>query len=227
MIAALPWAAAAHATVGQVEVIEGDVLVGVDDLGRVLIAADEQPLDGRTDYYFLFTDRERIGGGPWSERGFGQVLISNDSESLRLVLPTRQLWVSLAVEGREPVRGGEPPPFTVIQLQEGIELVNLDAESAEGAALDSLDVADLSTWPQSFVYDLLDPASGPCADDSTCTAGGQGSTGCSIGGCPGTPHSCSASCGEDQFACCKCWPGSPIFGGGYASCRCLPCIVGP
>ncbi len=53
-----------------------------------------------------------------------------------------------------------------------------------------------------------------------CTAGGEGSTGGGVGGCPGgNPDDCEVNCGEGYYACCHCRGGS---NGTSASCACCP-----
>lgn len=198
------------------EVVVGDVLVGVDELGRVLIAVDEQPLDGRADHCFLFTAGDRLAG-PWSERlTNAKVVVKAGSLSIRSTPPF--FVASLALTGREPLSPQHPPHADVFSSHDGMELSRMDAGPAGGALLDSMDVTDLHTWPESFWYDLLAPESGPCPDDSDCDAGGKSSNECSlqIG-----QVSCSVTCLQDSYPCCK----ETSIGG--VSCRCRPCIMGP
>ncbi len=203
-------------------VITGDALFGVDELGRVLLAVDGVPVDGVADHCFLFTATERLAGGPWSERVSNAVVVYNDAGSLSLRDSPPSHLVSLALEAVEPPGIKQPPFAEVLAAHEGIELVKLDVGEEGGALLDDMDIADLSTWPEPFWYDLLDPASGPCSDDSDCQAGGMGASSCSIGGCgPLQTQSCNVTCGLDTYACCKCLGLAQAF---RPQCRCLPCF---
>ncbi len=202
------------------ESLHGTVLVGVDPLGRVLVALDKVPMDGKADHCFLFTGTERIEFGAWSERGMASLVHKPDS--LTISIPSEQLHVRLSMVSSEQaphVPGG----FEELVFDEGVELARLNASVMGGALLDEMDVEILETWPEAFWYDLLDPASGPCAPDNDCQAGGQGSSACSISGCGIiNTQGCSTTCEEGSYACCLCMN----MQANPARCRCRPCVPG-
>jgi len=202
------------AAANEAEVLVGDVLVGVDPLGRVLIAVDQLPADGLADQCFLFTSAERLEG-PWSERfDLARVTVSEGSLTIKNAPATHA--ISLAVIGSDPLPLGVPPHAVSLSHHDGLELSKMRAGPLGGGSMNSMSILDLSTWPEAFWYDLLAPESGPCPDDSDCIAGGQGSTSCSLT----ISTSCSVTCTGDNYACCK---ETPLGG---VLCRCRPCITG-
>ena len=222
----------------EVEVLEGDVLAGVDPLGRILVAIDQSPADGQVDRYFLFTDKERIPANIASvERGQGQLKVRNQSQALEVRIPSAQTLFSLAVNARQPFRSSSE--ILTVALHQGVELVQL---SGTTGSIENLDIADLSLWPAPFEVDYhgseghasgdtFPPLLGPCPPDGDCEAGGQGSSECSISGCKpegGTgPDGCSVSCDECMYACCKCIQRNWLLGGNFANCRCRLCVHEP
>jgi hypothetical protein len=207
-----------------------DVLVGVDVLGRVAIAADFDR-DGISDRIILYTAQERLQG-PWS-RYLTDAVISIQKGTVLVTSKADAFGLSAAVSVARP----QALPSWVnepILMSAGRELVQLfDTKGAVPIA--SLDHNVVATWPESLWMDLL--AEQPvvalggctreCCEDGSCTSGGAASTSCSIGGCTGNPSSCSVSgCGgttPNNFACCKCG----IDGqGGDANCRCEGCTCG-
>ena len=194
--------------------IRGDALVGVDSLGRVLIAVDQQPADGFVDFFFLFTAPGRYAG-PWSERiKKAEIVAGERGLVLRSTPPF--FVVSLAI-GPEDVQSPKHPPFAeVFEAHEGVELITVP-DGSRTFALASVDINDLWTWPEFFAYDLLNPAS--CTNDFDCQSGGSSSPSCGIFGCPQPPTGCSISCNyPTTFACCKCTQA------GDAMCRCRGCL---
>lgn len=196
-------------------VIVGDVLVGVDALGRVLVAVDSMPTDGLADTCFIYTASERLSG-PWSRMLSNARVVHKKEGSLSIEAAPPDFVVLLSTGGAEPPDTGHPPESEVFEVEGGLELAVMEAGPSGGAPLLSMRHDDLETWPEGFWYDLLDPASGPCPDDSDCTAGGQGTSSCSIDcGIVG----CSVTCwNQDEYSCCKCL---------FLMCRCRPCITGP
>lgn len=193
------------------EVFVGDVLVGVDHLGRVLLAVDKQPLDGRVDHCFLFTATDRLEG-TWSRRIKARVIQRADSLSVRSPF----FVVSLALTDGAPQKIGHGPRSEVFEQYDGVEITRLNAGPEGGAQLESMVVEDLSTWPEAFWYDVHDPES--CVGGNSCISGGPGSSSCSL-----TLHgvSCNVACTGNTFACCSETPQ------GGVSCRCIPCEEGP
>ena len=191
--------------------------MGVDDLGRVLVAVDEQPIDGFVDRYFLFTAEYRLTQ-PWSQRlENARLVYESDSLSVRSTPPDFE--VLLALSGSEPRHAGHPPHIEVFIERSGLELGIFDPDPFESVLLSSLAVEDLWTWPPAFWYDVLDPESGRCFPDSDCVTGGFGEHSCSytVGNI-----TCSVSCNSDYYACCQ---EHPL--GGQPRCRCRLCIIGP
>lgn len=201
-------------------VLVGDALVGVDQLGRVLVAVDSVPTDGLADTCFLYTGRERLAG-PWSRQLSHAMVVHKSEGTLSVEAAPPDFVLSVAVVGAEPQVLHYTPGAEVFEDEEGLELAFMNAGPSGGASLDQMSHEDLETWPESFWYDLLDPASGPCPDDSDCTGGGNPSTGCEITCLFG--QQCGTTCPQDTYSCCKCLAG----GLGGPSCRCRPCIPGP
>jgi len=63
------------------KVFHGDVLVGVDSLGEVVLAIDQVPTDGFVDFFALYSVFGRLDA--WSRRlPNAQVVVGNDSITL-------------------------------------------------------------------------------------------------------------------------------------------------
>jgi hypothetical protein len=97
----------------------------------------------------------------------------------------------------------------------------IPAVSRYGMALAGMSHSDITTWPESFWYDGLDPKSCQNCASADCDTGGCGASNCAIGPADGcTITQCSTNCGvvtQQYFACCKCTiSGNP--------CRCIGCI---
>lgn len=196
-------------------VLRGDAVVGVDSLGRVLVAVDASQSDDLVDYFALFTASDRLTG-PWS-RHLEQAAIVVHGRRLTLVSPRSSFAMSLALKGSD--RPGENPqgPFEVFLNHDGIELVQFPGESS--VRLADLTAADIhSGWPDAFYYDVLSPDT-KCPPDDDCSAGSCPSTGCGIAGCPNIPTGCNVACSGYTYSCCKCLSGSQM----YAVCRCRVC----
>lgn len=214
-----------------------NVLLGVDALGRIAIAADFDK-DGMSDRILLFTGQDRLDG-PWS-RYLSDAYISVQEGTALVTSKPDSFGMSIAVSVASP----QPVPSWVKDANVhsgGRELVQLWDDKGT-VSIHSLGHNDISTWPDTLWMDLLgEPPSGApllmggcdrfCCDDGNCTSGGATATGCSIGGCSGSPTSCSVSgCSggtppptPPTFACCKCG----IDGqGGNANCRCKACQCG-
>ena len=104
-----------------------------------------------------------------------------------------------------------------------ISACDFNPESMEAHALPESQGGERGAHPHSGLTSLeglitqiaeASASGGACKD---CAAGGPGSTGCSVGGCPGHPKECEAQCGSGYYSCCKC---ASFFGGGGAKCTC-------
>lgn len=199
----------------------GETLVGVDDLGRVAVAVDTLPKDGRADHLFLYTALERLAG-PWSKRFEQAQVFFNDQGALTVIAADRSYVLSVAV--RDPIEPPHPPEIETFTDIGGPELAELST-GERGPLLDDLTHADFWSWPEPFWYDYLAPESGPCQSDADCQSGGKLSSTCSQS-CGGDFGSCSVSCLQDAYACCKCTlvPTEPPAV--YPECRCRPCVRG-
>lgn len=217
-----------------IEYFRGTALAGVDELGRVLIALDEWPQDGRADHCFLYTSRERLAG-PWSRVIEDARLHYRDSG---LILESRghAFALSLAMAESRPRPLNERRYAEVFVDREGVEWVRQDAPEGGGNILSDMTHFDLTTWPENFWYDLLDPESQSCPDFSDCINIGAGvvnplgAVSCGIqhpgpcindGSCG--PITCAPQYG--QFACCFCKPRGLI--GSDPNCRCRGCRTEP
>lgn len=204
--------------------IVGQALVGVDELGRVAIAVDSVPTDGRADHCFLYTARQRLEG-PWSKRFDKVQLFYNDNGALTLLSADRSFLLRVAV--RELIEIPHPDFTERFQNVGGFELTHFGG-AGPGNRLEEMSHADISTWPGGFWYDLLAPESG-CLPDVDCQSGGVGATSCSQN-CGGSFGSCSVTCGSDSYACCKCQfligdPEDPSDDSVFPTCRCRPCSL--
>jgi hypothetical protein len=228
-----------------------NTVVGVDALGRIAIAVDNDG-DGMGEHVLLYTDQERIAG-PWSRQlqnanvtvKKGSVLVTSRPDEFALAiavsvadLPSVPRWARNAVS-----RSG------------GRELARLFDDKAF-VSLSSLDYTSIPSWPVTLHDDLIAqveaaaigvPATnggvsqqagpvttfggcgsgGQCCEDRECDAGGMPSSSCSISGCLGIPAQCQVSgcAGVDPavFACCQC----DQTDGNKAKCRCKACTCGP
>lgn len=201
------------------ELFRGAALVGVDSLGRVLLAFDKAPTDGFVDMCFLYTADYRLQD-PWSRRiRKAELLVKKDS--LRLV--SEDLVVSLAIkntaDGRRTASLNDGRDRHAFSEDDGMESIRSTPKSPS-VRLAQMTIEDMNSgWPPDFAYDLLDPGtSGEQCVDADCQAGGIGSVSCSISCVNVTPPSCSASCSQPLFfACCRCDP--------WAKCSCRKCTT--
>jgi hypothetical protein len=225
----------------EVNYKRGNLLIGVDNLGRTIAALDEEAPDGIVDFFFLFTAETRLAeSDPRRVRNVvlriehQQALFRSDSERFIAQYVLRDLSV-------DPL--DVPDGFDFEGSDRGIEMVRVPASGLK-VAMSTLSTRDVSIggWPQFFIRDILSespgndafagdggscstsgPTSSPSSTllqgpfcDGQCDAGGPGSTHCSIGGCSGAPSECSVCCTFTHYACCKCW-GLLVL---YANCRC-------
>jgi hypothetical protein len=208
-------------------------LVGVDALGRVLMAIDYDR-DEIVEEVVLFTGRERLEG-PWGEL-IRSAEIEVTTGTLRFEARDRSIAIALAVHPAElPTLKGKRAAFKrLIEQSGGHELVRNSIAPEYGRHMSSFDHALIDSWPESFRDDLIVPGTGIVLDDCfNC-----GTADCQVGGCLGASCSkhcsgivvndaCSIGCNPDRaFPCCNCTNGIffPI-----ASCRCIACrkLIGP
>lgn len=207
-------------------------LVGVDALGRVLMAIDYDRNE-TADELVLFTARQRLDG-PWSEL-VRSASIDGTSGTLRFEARDRSVAIALAVYPADlPKLKGKGAAFKrVIQQSGGHELVRNRPDQAYGRLLSSFDHNLIDSWPESFRDDLVVPGTtAPIScyncDYTTCRIGGCHSAGCGMD-CTGliVNDHCSITCNTARsFGCCNCTNGI-IFP--VASCRCVACrrLIGP
>lgn len=207
-------------------------LVGVDSLGRVLVALDLDR-DDFVEEVVLFTPRERLKG-PWSEL-VRDAELEQTAGTLRLEARDRSVALALAVNPADApkLRRAARAYRRAIEQDRGEELARNGVDPAYGRRLSSYDHTLIETWPESFREDLVVPGTtGPttCFNCGTtdCTVGGCYSIGCNID-CKGliANDTCGIACNAAQsFGCCNCTNG-PFFPIG--SCRCIPCrrLIGP
>jgi hypothetical protein len=206
------------------------ILIGVDALGRLAVAADFDR-NGTSDRIIMYTAQERLQG-PWS-RYLADAVISLEKGSLLVTSKSEGFGLSAAVSVARPQALPSWIKEPVVH-EAGRELVQLFGAD-DAIAMASLDYEEIGSWPESLSMDLL--AEQPfvalggctreCCDDGPCNSGGPPSTSCNIGGCAGAPSSCVVSgCGGTQpnnFACCGCGLNGQ---GGPAKCRCKACTCG-
>lgn len=178
----------------SVEIKHGDALVGVDALGRVLVAFDDKAkgsTDGLVDIWYLFTATERLDG-PWSK--FLQDAKVTTSEGLLTVAGSHHSFILQVHVESKPLKEIKGEKYAeVYKSLNGLELVTLPDESSD-TTMSSVDFTDIYTQPEPLWYDTLNAKySATICTPSTfaeCsaegTSGGLGSPGCG----PGFPLPC-------------------------------------
>lgn len=202
-----------------------NAVVGVDALGRVLLAVDNDE-NGAADDLFLFTPRQRLEG-PWTEL-LRAARIDSTAGTLRVEAADRSLAITLAVAPGEPPRlSARDRRFGRIIRETGFELVRNTPDPKVPLFLESFDHNNLESWPSSFRRDLVTPTTtGPntcvnCGGTKCTRGGGCFSTGCGTECEIITDDRCNISCSWPQsFACCNCTLAG-IFS--LADCRCIGC----
>lgn len=208
-------------------------LVGVDALGRVLMALDYDR-DEMVDELVLFTPRHRLEG-PWSER-IHAANVDGTAGTLRLEARDGSLAILLAVFPADVPELASKSAHRfkrVIREADGDELVRTKLDPASGRRLESFDHTLIESWPESFRRELNVPGtSGPlsCYNCGTynCRVGGCYSSGCAVD-CFGLllNSPCQVSCNPSRsFSCCNCTNGIVLP---IAECRCIACwrVIGP
>jgi hypothetical protein len=198
--------------------------VGVDALGRVLLAVDLDR-DGLAEELVLFTPRQRLEG-PWS-RLVPAVEYEATRGTLRVEAADRSLAIALSVAPAPLPRFKHKPAAgaLVVEQPEGNELATSRPGDNMRQPIESYDHALIESWPESFRHDLVMPGTHTPSTCINCIGK------CQRGGCyaPDCGHTCngiitddrcSIGCNAFAFACCNCTNGIffPI-----ASCRCIPC----
>jgi hypothetical protein len=177
------------------------VLVGVDVLGRVVVAVDSDR-DGVANTYVKFTDEKRLEG-PWS-RLLERADVVTTRGTLRIQAHDESLGVALSVSGAETPRLWKPKRFRrTLVSSTGVEFIR--TTDAKPAALSALDVNSVHTWPEGFWHDTLAPGtlSSVCNCDSAgCSSGGCGAAHCALSDVDRT--GCEVQCASPRyfFACC-------------------------
>jgi hypothetical protein len=200
-------------------------LVGVDPLGRVLIALDYGQ-DDIVDELVLFTPRERLKG-PWSEL-IRTAEVESTAGTFRLEAHDRSTAILLAVNPADvPELKHKGRHYRRLIERKGHELVRNSVDTAYGRRLSSYDHTLLETWPESFREDMVIPQTTYPPNCWNC-----GNTPCQTGGCftQQCQEFCTGLIVNDKcqigcepgasFACCNC-TNMPFFP--IARCRCVPC----
>ncbi len=184
----------------------GAVIIESVEADRVLVAVDTlnegRPEDGIVDRVFWYTARVPLET-PLSQRidkanlelGAGVLRITSpDDPNVFFLFSVRE-----KVRERSGPNGSRANVFT-----DGLALATytMGPDKANLDDVKSIIEADIE-------YQDYTPG-GSGGGNVTCSAGGMGSTSCSIGCSLG---SCSVSCGSPTYSCCGC-------SSGYASCRC-------
>lgn len=127
------------------------VLVGVDTLGRVLVAIDHDH-DGLADDCALFTDKVRLDG-PWSVR-LDEADVESRLGTLKIEAQDKSFALAVAVAGSElPRLTDHGRPFARLFAEEdGAELSRmLPGYGQYGNALANMSHTDITTWPKKFL----------------------------------------------------------------------------
>lgn len=182
----------------RVEVMEGQVLVRPSEDGLVIGVDTDSPADGFVNHAFLY-QMEQAPSDALRFEGDGVLWVRAD----RLVVTSKEgdRIVDLRLadkKGLSGVRLGDEGESASI-LYEGIGLSRYGSLSTVTLEqLGGFDPAHLSTatWLSDNPF-----ARGPVFEgggETSCPAGGTGSSGCSI------PSCCSVSCSSGYYACCHC-----------------------
>lgn len=218
------------------EAWQGAAMVGVDDLGRVMVALDTNRNE-LADRCFIFTAEDRLEGGPWTafiqNAHISYATTKEGGASLIVKDRARQIAVGVSTIKSKLPHISDIDYGRVYSVRNGVELasVNPSDVSLEGPLLASMDHGDLESWPESFWYDFHDPASVDCErTDPKCR--NQDPQICrtintrTILGDTWVPclddKDCTASCPSSQdYACCACKIQGFLQHKGW--CRCKPC----
>lgn len=191
----------------------GDALIGVSELGNVLVAVDRLPRDGFVDDFFVFAPPYRITTALNKRLTNAAVIFKQRALS---VVSNRDRFFGYfqLSDVSSPVPHGSGS-FERLVFTDGAQLTHYPDTSAS-VRLATLSVEDeYSGWPEGAFYDMLDPNT-DCGFVGQCQSGGPGAGSCSVSGCPNPPTQCSVQCSSGFFACCNCF--------GPANCRCIKCV---
>ncbi len=175
--------------------------------------------------FFRFTAREPFKTSLETWIGLAEVKHTRNGLVIRGI--DEDITFAFRMDGGRELAIGKNYIGRTIALNNGVELVlnrppssNTDKDSRLSASLEELAI-DYGAWPVSVTGEHQ--AEFPMKDQQVCTAGGEGSTECSVA-CPTVapiiPSSCSVTCGTGFHSCCYCWmmtafcecratPGSP------------------
>ncbi len=134
--------------------IRGDVLLGVDPLGRVLIAVDEAPRDGRADSFFLFTAEYRLGDAV--SRLLPDAEVESRHGSLFVTSRGSKFAAHFVLRDVTPRDRAIPSNFEYFANEHGTEIVRVPREAGLQVPMSSLTLNNMrSGWPEMFEDDLL------------------------------------------------------------------------
>jgi len=139
----------------SVEFVRGEALIGIDALGRVLIAVDSaNKKDSHADYFFLFTAEHRLTDA-WSRR-LPDAVIESRHGSLFVSSNASKFAAHFVLIDSIPPDRDIPSGFEYFTEERGVEIVRVPGESGPGPEMPSLTVDNINAgWPEMFGGDLL------------------------------------------------------------------------
>lgn len=204
----LPSLASARIT-DNVEVLAGHVVLTRAGQLNVVVMVDNLPAggDGIADQAFLYRSKVALPSELRDFSGAGRVIVRPDSITLAMADGAA---VSLSVRteaGREPINPNRLVKAAgPARIDSGYQLTRLYGRKG-------IDLV-------AAVFGQLQPQRGKSlffdeSEDAGCTAGGPGSTSCSIEGNIGPGGAgCSVSCGSGYYSCCTLTGCTCTSGGG-------------
>lgn len=197
-----------------------DVVVGVDQHGRIAAAADADK-DGLIDRTYRFVPAEPIHKQFEFTLSAAEVSLGNAVLIIRANDDSFLLWASLKGASVAPPETLDAYAFKFVHTN-GVEIAS-DSKfnESEFHRMEYLSFRDALTWPASFW--VVQPGAshtqgGGLFCETGCETGGPGSQACSIDGCFADPEECFVRCATGYYACCKC----SGFVLESAKCRCCP-----
>ncbi len=191
----------------QASFLDGQVAIDTTSTGEILVALDEAPADGDADVLFVL-QQEAPFETVSAYLDHARVLVRDD----QVRIEGGEVALSLVLEGN---KARLTPPRERWQVVEGF---GLSRSWGGGFGVPVEVAASEAHYHQGEAALKGGPPEKPDGGDDVCTSGGPNATSCTVGGCEGSPSTCSVSCGSPKYACCWCesiWPRR-------AMCKCRP-----
>jgi len=204
----------------RADILIGDALIGINDIGSIVMAVDKRPRDGTVDEFYAFVASVRLND--LLDKRLRNAVITVKDRKLHVLAARDRFVAQLQLQDVTDPMPTLPRRVEQFVNGDGVQLARYYANPNEPVRLATLEVSDkYSGWPEAAFYDVHDPGtSQDCNFVGSCAAGGPGSPSCNVSGCLGHPSGCSTSCQAPLFfACCGCGPNGAL-------CRCIKCLSG-